>query len=170
MLEGIPDINRQFADAYERHADAIFRNCHLQLGNRERALEMAQETFLRVWEYIKSGKEVRNFKTFLYRVSDNLVIDEIRRSKLREVVSLEDMQEQGFDPGEEQLDEVQRKLDVWRILLRYKNKSSEDYKLLRMRYILGMPPSAIAKIVGLPSNTIAVKLHRAVRSLEKAAS
>jgi DNA-directed RNA polymerase specialized sigma24 family protein len=72
----------EFIALYDEMADQLFRHCFFKLSNRELALDLVQETFSRTWEYISSGKEVNNIKGFLFKVANNLIIDEYRKKKL----------------------------------------------------------------------------------------
>ncbi len=95
MAKPLEDI---FIKAYDDHSDAIFRHCYFRVFERERAKELTQEVFIKTWEYLRNGQEVKNLRAFLYRVANNLVIDESRKKKAN---SLEAMQEQGFDPKDD---------------------------------------------------------------------
>jgi RNA polymerase sigma factor (sigma-70 family) len=75
------DRSKEFGEAYERYSDELFRHCSLRLSDRERALELTQEAFVRAWQYIQRGQEVRELRPFLYRTLRNLIIDEYRRHK-----------------------------------------------------------------------------------------
>jgi DNA-directed RNA polymerase specialized sigma24 family protein len=43
----------------------------------------------------------------------------------------------------------------------------EDYRLLFLRYIRGLPPADIAMETGLTANAVSVQLHRALKRLSK---
>ena len=43
------DTEKQFTAAFEQYADELFRHATLRLSDRERALDLTQETFLRAW-------------------------------------------------------------------------------------------------------------------------
>ena len=120
---------------------------------------------MRTWEYLRAGKQVENMKTFLYRVANNLIVDEIRRRKRKEEVSLDALHEMGFDPGHDDVERLQERLDVWKTLLEVEKPKEVD--LLVMRYINGMRPSDIALATGLAPNTVAVRLHRIVKQLSQ---
>src|SRR3989344_4975700 len=94
-------LKREVAKAYDDFADAIFRHCYFRLSNRERAKELMQETFMRVWGYIERGNtiEFTKIKPFLYKTASNLIIDEYRRNKNE--VSLDRLREDGFEVVEE---------------------------------------------------------------------
>lgn len=161
------DPQRLFSEAYGLYAPAIFRHCWCQTCSREDAEELTQDVFMRTWEYLVAGNRVESMKTFLYRVADNLIIDQRRRRHRRktEEVSLEALQEKGFDPGEDDVDHLQEKLEVWKILLELDDKDA--YRLLTMRYLEGIPPTDIAMILGVTPNVVSVRLHRALKDLSR---
>ena len=75
------EIMEAFTKAYDELSDAIFRHCWFRIGDRERAKDLMQETFTKSWQYISRGEKVDNLKAFLYRVANNLIIDEYRKKK-----------------------------------------------------------------------------------------
>jgi len=91
MSEQSPSLEEDFATAYDLYADAIFRHCYFRVNDREKAVDLMQETFMKTWEYLASGKKVTNLRAFLYRSANNLIVDQARRAKLRQEDSLEDM-------------------------------------------------------------------------------
>ena len=90
------EIMEQFTKAYDELSDAIFRHCWFRIGDRERAKDLMQETFTKSWQYISRGEKVDNLKAFLYRVANNLIIDEYRKKK---ELSLDNLMVEGFEPG-----------------------------------------------------------------------
>jgi DNA-directed RNA polymerase specialized sigma24 family protein len=48
--------------------------------NKDDATSVLSDVFIKVFEYLKSY-EVKNFKTFIYRIAHNTAIDCIRTSK-----------------------------------------------------------------------------------------
>lgn len=152
----------RLADAYELYADDIFRFCRNKVKSNEEAEDLMQESFLRTCQYLQSGKTVEDLKTFLYRVAEHLVIDGFRKKKS---LSLNELLEQGFDPGHETVDTMHQSLDVQKFLLTAEKKN--EYRLLVMRYVDGLRPVDIALQTGLAPNTVAVRIHRAIQKLTK---
>ncbi len=150
----------RFEEAYEAHADGIFAYCKGKLHHAAEAEDTMQETFLRTWEYLCEGNTVTDLKSFLYKVAENLVTDFQRKKKS---VSLNELQEQGFDPGQETIGSVQQSLDVEKVLLSSEKKN--EHRLLVMRYVHGLRPVDIAAQTGLTPNTVSVRLHRAMQRL-----
>ncbi len=167
MQLSLDNAEQQFAAAYDRYADAIFRHCTFRLLDRERGRDLMQETFLKTWEYVARGNAIDNVQAFLYRAANNLVIDEVRRRKKRVEVSLEDMQEAGMDIGTDEHERsMKSRIDEQRILSLLQ-KIDEPYReVLVMRYIDELPPAQIAKILGASANVVSVRINRGMKKLQ----
>lgn len=156
-MSGHEDI---FEKAYADFADAIFRHCAFRLMDRERGKDLMQETFLRMWNFIENDKQVDNMRAFLYRIANNLIVDDVRK---RKTVSLEQLQEAGWDPPGDGVQTAQDRLELGRILDILKDLDPAYRQVIVLRYIDGLNPADIAKIVGESPNTISVRLHRAIK-------
>ena len=56
---------REFAEIYNREADAVFRFCLIRTSDRDMALDFTQDTFMRFWSSLLTGKKINNSRTFL---------------------------------------------------------------------------------------------------------
>lgn len=159
------DIHDEFLAAYDAFADAIFRHCYMRVSDRDRAKDLMQETFTRAWKYIAEGKTVDNVRAFLYRVANNLIVDESRKKK---GVSLDQLSEVGFDPKDPNMgsDAVEAKMDAERILAFVERVASPYREALVMRYVDGFSVKEIADILGETANTVSVRIHRGVKMLK----
>ncbi|MBI2096858.1 MAG: RNA polymerase sigma factor [Candidatus Sungbacteria bacterium] len=82
---------KEFWRAYGAYADALFRHCYFRMYDRELAKDLVQETFSRAWaSYFVEGKEVLNLRALLYRILNNLIVDEVRRKKPVPIDTLEE--------------------------------------------------------------------------------
>ena len=81
MTQEKQHIESAYLAAFEENADALFRHASYRVSDRERARDLTQDTFLKTWDYLSGGGEIRNFKSFLYRTMHNLIIDEYRKKK-----------------------------------------------------------------------------------------
>lgn len=155
---------KDFLAAYEAYTDALFRHCYFRIYDREKAKDMVQETFVRTWEYALRGEQVTNIRAFLYRVLNNLVVDEIRRKK---ALSLEEITEAGYQASDNKRGKAQVELTAEGISLMKKMDGMEEEKrhLLIMRYIDGLGPKEISNILGESENVISVRLNRALKEI-----
>ena len=160
------DPQDQFLQLYDEKSDAIFRHLYFRISDREKALDMMQETFERTWKYIVKGNEIDNMKAFLYRVANNLLIDEYRRRK--QVASLDYLHEKGIEvgSGNKEKDAIYDRADV-RLALQYVERLPEkDRHMIVMRYVDDLSIKEISEITDLPENNVSVRIHRALKKLQ----
>ncbi len=158
------DIMEQFMKAYDDLSDAIFRHCWFKIGDREKAKDLMQETFTRSWQYIIQGTEVKNMKPFLYRVANNLIIDEYRKKK---ELSLDGLMAEGFEPGFDEIKSTEQSIDA-KLALSVINQLDEKYQeAIMMRYVDELSPKEIAEITGENENNISVRIHRGLKQLKE---
>ena len=155
------------------HSDALFRHAFFRLSNRDRAQELTQEAFLKTWDFLRKGGDVRDFKSFLYRILNNLIIDEYRKRKsssLDEI--LEDdtgafearMSEGSRIEAEEALDE---KTIGAHILKRMEELPPMYRDAVTMRFVDELSPKEIAEMLGESENVISVRIHRGIAKLRQ---
>ncbi len=159
------NITDEFVTLYDEMADQLFRHCFFKLSNRELALDLVQETFSRTWEYISSGKEVKNVKGFLFKVANNMIIDEYRKKK---AVSLENLQEQtGFDAPVNEHNKTIFSVEVDNVL-QHIDKLDPKYKdVILMRYVNDYSPKEIAEILGESENAVSVRINRGLKKVQE---
>lgn len=158
------EIENRFLKGYEEFSDGIFRFCLFKISDRELAKDLTQEVFARVWKYLSAGHAVDNMKAFLYRVANNLVVDEYRKKK---GVSLDRLMEDGFDVS---LNDEKRIYDLidGREAVKILNKVDEKYKeVIKMRYLDGLLPKEIALILHESENSISVRINRGLKKVKK---
>src|SRR6476620_12195803 len=77
-----------FAEIVGRYRNPITNYLYRFLNDYEEAVDLAQETFVRVYFAIERYHTDYAFSTYIYRIATNLAISEIRRRKRRSVLSL----------------------------------------------------------------------------------
>lgn len=161
---GLPQYEPAFIKAYDAYADAIFRHCYFRVYNRELGKELMQETFTRTWDYMVKGNEVKNIRTFLYKIANNLIIDHVRKKK---ELSLETLQETGFEPSHTTKDDVHTHIDAERVI-EVIEKLDEMYREpVLMRYLDGLKPKEIAELLNETVNVVSVRINRGVKQLRE---
>ena len=156
------DNKQKLTDAYELHSDALFRYCLFKVSSREKALDLVQETFTRVWEYLVDGNIIENIKPFLYTTARHLVIDEYRKKKIS---SLDTLMDQGLEPTINIEEELYDSIEASRVI-ECVNKLPEVYSsIIIMRYVNDLSVQDIANIVNESENVISVRIHRGLNKL-----
>lgn len=154
------NTHNSFLEAYDAYADDIFRFCLSKINNRDDALDITQETFVKTWEYLEDGNTVDNIRAFLYRVARNRIYDFYRKKKS---TSLDHYHEEGFEFESDSHERMIEKNNA-HISMKILNKLSEsDKELLIMRYFDELSIPEIASIIDEKENTVSVKVHRALK-------
>lgn len=78
-----------FEDLMAPHERKVYGICLRMLGNREDALDCAQDAMLRLWRAIASYRKEASFQTWCYRIATNACLDFLRKKKVRPAVSLD---------------------------------------------------------------------------------
>ena len=71
----------EFKNIYDQFFDAIRNYIYYRSGDSELATDIAQETFIKVWEK-QFSYEPKKIKGLLYKISSDLFISHYRREKL----------------------------------------------------------------------------------------
>ncbi len=162
-----------YLEAYEHYADALFRHAAFRISNRERALDLVQDAFLKTWDYVQGGGVVEQYKAFLYRALNNLIIDEYRKKKSS---SLDEILENDTGAMEARLSEgsvreTEESFDEVRMLAEIRAHIPElpdTYRdVITMRYIDGLSPKEISTMIGISENVVSVRIHRGTHKLRE---
>ncbi len=96
-----------FAEIVRRYRSPITNYLYRFLNDYEEAVDLAQETFVRVYFALERYHTDYAFSTYIYRIATNLAISEIRKRKRRKLISLtgffqyDNEEEQDFHPTDE---------------------------------------------------------------------
>jgi len=143
------------------------------LMNHSEADEVAQETFVRVYNRIDQLKSPAHFSSFVYRIATNYAIDLLRKKKGRMVA----MPEETDMPGSVQLalsDRVtnpEKVLENKELLSSILKAAEELPPRQRMTLVLhdieGLSKEEVARIMSCPEATVRSNLHIARNKLKK---
>ncbi len=154
-----------FISIYKEYSDKIFRHALFKLSDREKAKDVVQDTFVRLWEYLVVEKEIQNVQALLFRMATNLIIDSYRR---RKTISLDALIDDGYDSSDDSKSQKQA-FDVaeHKIVIEALNLlEPEQRDLLTLRFVDDLSVQEIALMTGERENTISVRIHRAIKQLQ----
>jgi|SRR3989344_8433445 len=155
-------------EAYEKYAEAIYRHCFFRIYSKARAEELMQETFMKAFEYLTKGEKVENIRAFLYRVANNLVIDEMRKKKEESLDAI--LAGNRFaEPVSDEQAKMEQMALFKEITSALHRLPEEERQIIVWRYINELEPQEIAEILGVTANAASVRLHRAMAALRKIA-
>ena len=160
----------QLMTAHESRMYAVaLRMC----GNREDAQDCLQEAMLRVYRSLNGFKGQSSFSTWVYRITMNSCLDELRRRKSRSAASLDAMLENGFAPSDEgdTPEESSLRSEQKRVIEKAIARLPEDMRsAIILRDIQGCSYDEIAKALGANVGTIKSRISRGREKLRAALS
>jgi RNA polymerase sigma-70 factor, ECF subfamily len=159
-----------FAEIVGRYKNPLTNYIFRMLGDYEEAVDLAQETFVRVYFAIDRYHTEYAFSTYIYRIATNLAISELRKKKRRRLLSLtglfqtEENETQEFHPPDEKtlpddnLIEAERNRTIERAIAALPDKYRAPIVL---REIEELSYEQIAQILGLGLGTTKSRISRA---------
>ncbi len=157
-----------FDELMSPHEKRIYALCLRMSGNREDALDCAQEAMLRVWRALHTYRKQASFSTWMYRIATNTCLDMLRKKKTRPSVSLDALTDMGFSPTDPVGDPVTQAESSAR-----KRTLAEGIGLLPpdmraaliLRDVQGFSYEEVAAILDTPLGTIKSRINRAREKL-----
>ena len=147
------------------HQQAVFRLAYLLLGDADDAEDIAQETFLRAWKYLKRFDSTRPLRPWLLSIAANLSRNR-RRSAGRYVSAL--MRAFRDEPKaialEEKNSQQTEANELWRAV---QQLDLPDQQIVYLRYFLDLPVSETADVLQIAEGTVKSRLSRALEKLRK---
>ena len=161
-----------------RHQQALFNFAFRQVRVPQLAEDVVQETFVRVVQNAADFKHEARFTTWVYTITRNLCIDQLRKRALRKHPSLDQASgEEGDGPtlGEQTADpraSVEREAtgtELKERIARAVDKLPDDQReVFLMREVSNLPFKEIAEITNVPENTVKSRMRYALERLQEA--
>jgi RNA polymerase sigma-70 factor (ECF subfamily) len=170
-----------FATLVRRHQTPLYNFAYRQLRAPQQAEDVVQEAFVRVVQNAADFKHEARFTTWLYTITRNLCIDQMRKRALRKHASLDEPrrgeEEDGPTLGEQTADaraSVERQATGTelkeRIAKAVETLPDEQREVFLMREVANLPFKEIAEITGVPENTVKSRMRYALERLQQALS
>ncbi len=156
-----------FGELVRRYERRLLRVIGRFVPDEEFAKDLAQETFIRVYERMDRFDPSKRFGPWLFRIGVNLTLDYLRKRKRRGRWSLfsESPLEKGPDPAE---DDPRQARDLEQEVARVLEEIPEKYRMvLVLRDLENFPTSEIAAITGRKEATIRWRLAEARNRFRK---
>lgn len=163
------NTHNSFQEFYNENHDALFRFCITKVRDRHIAIDLVQESFIKLWDYVVEHGDFTSLdypRALIYRIARNSIIDWSRKKKAE---SLDTLIETGLDFSQDEtlssLDFFTQQDDI-RLVLQVVEYLPETYReIITLRYLDGLSIHEIAHLLGNSTNVISVRIHRALEKL-----
>ncbi len=177
VKQSIQGDTRAFEELVLQYHNKIYALAFRYMGNEEDAYDMAQEAFIKAFRSLRTFKGKSSFSTWLYRVTANVCLDELRRRK-RRIVALsldEPLATQEGDEVEKEIADSSPGVDVI-----YEQKEFSQYiqqlldemkpehkNAIILRDTMGFTYEEIAEVMNCSMGTVKSRISRARNVLRK---
>ena len=151
-----------FEKVYQTNYQKVIRVCMGYVNGKEAlAKDLTQEVFIKVWENLASFREEASISTWIYRITVNTCLLQLRKKKYLKgeeaLEKLTDTQEESQPSKESQLKRMYQCI----------NKLPKDSRGIILLELEGLPQKDIAAVIGVSHEAVRVRIHRIKNSLTK---
>jgi len=158
-----------YAELVNRYQNYVFTLALRFTKNREDAEEVSQDIFIKAYRSLADFKGASKFSTWLYTIVYTTSITFLRKKRpdIRSLddertLELADSQDSGFSANQ-----VEQKSKVNMVTKAIALLSPDDAQIITLFYKAEQNLEEIGKILGLETNTVKVRLHRARTRLKE---
>ena len=160
MLEAV------FGEIHRKHEKALYRLALRVTRSEQQAQDIVQEVFIKLWEHRSRIDEIRNMEDWLYRVTENKIMDFLRKSaadsRLREALWAR------ANAATSETEELLQAKESHSIIQGAVNRLPRQRKLIfRLHREKGLNHQEIAEALSISRHTVKNQLATALRSLQR---
>ncbi len=169
------DVIRKFQQGEESAFNELVRKYQKQIyliiwrmvGIHEEAEDLSQEVFIKAYHGLHGFRGDASFLTWIYRIAVNLTLKHLRKKKLRQILSLENigLTISSRNPTPEQILETRETEE--RLIQAIERLPKRQKLVFNLRYFHKLPHAEIATILNRDVGTIKANYHQAIRKLQK---
>jgi RNA polymerase sigma-70 factor, ECF subfamily len=164
---------KAFEELVRRYQRQVANIIYLTLGSREEVQDIAQEVFIRVYRSIEKFEFDASFFSWIYRITVNLCIDELRRKKIKRTLSLDFLAEGALETEKKSKDVILASDGVLNdekreIILDALQRISEEHRqVIILREYEELSYAEIASFLGISIQAVKSRIFRAREDLRE---
>jgi RNA polymerase sigma-70 factor, ECF subfamily len=161
---------RAFGELVERYQTRLLNFVYRTTGDRERAEDLVQETFIRVYRHLHRFDQTKKFSTWIYTIASNLAKNELRNRSRNPLVLFQtikknwdaDARPLEWEDNTYRPDDLFRKRQLKQVVDGVVGELPEHHRTVFMlREMEGKTYEEIAEITGCNLGTVKSRLNRA---------
>lgn len=163
-----------FGEIIKEYEKLIYNIAYRMFNNSEDAKDISQDVCIKIYKNIHKCKDYSTLKTWIYRITYNTCIDEIRKRKRKTTVTIDDMIETENGEIKRQLasdvlspeEKYIQKETIQMVQDSISKLSYEHKSVIILRDINGLSYNEISSITGLSLGTVKSRIARGRESLK----
>jgi RNA polymerase sigma-70 factor (ECF subfamily) len=174
VLAGDKEAFRVLVERYEKKLRALVFNIVMDSADAE---EVVQEAFVKTFFTLSQFRGESSFKTYLYRIAQNMAIDVRRKLHRRRALIVDSSQLEETPLGDDETSELSvygsqvlarepgkilsEREDLTQVNKALTSMSEDHRQVMMLREVEGMSYTEIAKVIGVSIGTVMSRLHYA---------
>ena len=164
---------RAFEELVVRYQTRLLNFVYRTVGDRERAEDLVQEVFIRVYRHLHRFDRSKKFSTWVYTIASNLAKNELRNRSRNPLVLFQTVKKNWqdedrpleFEDSSTRPDDMYRKRHLRQVVEESVAKLPEHHRdVFVLRELEGKSYEEIAEITGCNLGTVKSRLNRARNS------
>lgn len=153
------------ASLYEQYYDKIVRYIFVRINDQSEAENLGGDVFLKALRSLDSYRgRSEQIRAWLFKIAHNLVVDYLRKTSKRKVVSLDDTEIRDRVSVEEA---VEARLEVERLSQALKQLTPPQREVIGLRFFAGLSSAEVGKRLGKSGGAVREMQRAAVETLRK---
>lgn len=163
VLAGDNNTFRVIVDTYK---DSLYRYCLARTGNEDRANDLVQETFIRVYRSLPTFKLGKQFGPWIFAIASNVLRTSWGRIKREQDIASQIFYPEDPDQNNPEHDAMQAetRTELVRVL---RNLPHDLYEVLFLYYFEGLPVSDIAETLSIGEENVKSRLFRGRKKVKE---
>jgi len=161
---------RAFGELVERYQTRLLNFIYRTIGDREKAEDLVQEVFIRVYRHLHRFDRTKKFSTWIYTIASNLAKNELRNRSRNPLVLFQTIRKNWqdedrplqFEDGTTRPDDLYRKRHLRELVESSVAQLPEHHReVFVLRELEGKSYEEIAEITSTNLGTVKSRLNRA---------
>ena len=164
---------RAFQELVERYQTRLLNFVYRTIGDREKAEDLVQEVFIRVYRHLHRFDRSKKFSTWIYTIASNLAKNELRNRSRNPLVLFQTIKKNWqdedrplqFEDSQSRPDDMYRKRHLRELVEQSVGQLPEHHRqVFVLRELEGKSYEEIAEITDCNLGTVKSRLNRARNS------
>lgn len=146
---------------YDRTFDSLYRYVRFKVSTDEDAEDLVSEAFVRAFESIKKFRSKSSFKTYVYTIAHNLLVDYYKHKSMHAVLDSDQVE---IDEEHETVSKTQKLIEKVKSL--FAKLSATEQRVIELRFLSNMSVHESSIALELSESNTKVITHRAIKKMK----
>lgn len=166
LLRRVSELDQDaLAVVFDSYYEPVYRYIYRHLRHAETAEDLTADVFRVLLENLNTQRGPSRFlRAWLYKVAQNLIIDEVRRNKYRQTDVIDDEHQDNSQYVGQQVEQVLTHKAVRQAM---RHLTGKQQSVLYLKFLQGLSNDEIAYTLDMTVGTVKALQHRGLQALRR---